>query len=300
MNGRYTKDVGGGYGKEIEALIRDYDSIKDYADRNGLPNARRYVNELKKLQSTIRSGNEYMSQFENEEAYNKWKKDADEYEAMLSFDTKNGAKEIEHLESVLDEYIHLVRTMDGDKAQGRLKHIVSVYGGKDNLEKLITQKRAYNNKAINLQEKVKLSSVGDKNSEYYDPEFDYWSKNRASIPSLQDIENYDALTDSSTWTVGNDGKLYDVFGTEIDTTKRDQKGKVIHPAAGSVDTSDKLGIYLSARDTAADYSTNENAWGTVDQILAEGNSKHWDKLTEDQINTYYYYLNKNGAEAANR
>ena len=78
VNGRYTKDVGGGYGKEIEALIRDYDSIKDYADRNGLPNARRYVNELKKLQSTIRSGNEYMSQLENAEAYNKWKEDTEE------------------------------------------------------------------------------------------------------------------------------------------------------------------------------------------------------------------------------
>lgn len=71
-NGGYTRDASGGYSADIDALIRDYDSIKEYSSRNGLPNAQRYYKQLQQIRQYISDTDATMSQFEDEDAYNRY------------------------------------------------------------------------------------------------------------------------------------------------------------------------------------------------------------------------------------
>lgn len=44
----YTRSAIDSFGSDIDSLIRDYDSIKDYAGRLGIPNAQRYLKDLQR------------------------------------------------------------------------------------------------------------------------------------------------------------------------------------------------------------------------------------------------------------
>lgn len=322
---------------EALGVDRYLDVNRSAMDENTYKTLKQYVSEIgyetAKVTDAFDTAEDYYSQFSDREKFNDYRENIrqnawlDKYQnknytdlnilasKMEDGDEKNWVKryatskytpeegyiEVSRLENVLDEYNKLLKgNVNDPKAQARLRDITSRYGGKDDLEALISQTRQRNTLYDRELERQKLTSVGDRESANYDPEYDYWAKSRTAVPTRQDIENYDIMMDNSTWQVGDDGRMYDAFGNEIDTSKRDANGKVIHPAAGSVNTSDRLGIYLAAKNDTTDYSVAERAWGTVDQILAEGDSRHWDRLSEDQINTYYYYLNKQGADAANR
>ena len=322
---------------EALGVDRYLDVNKSSMDENTYKTLKQYVSEIgyetAKVTDAFDTAEDYYSQFSDREKFNDYRENIrqnawlDKYQnknytdlnilasKMEDGDEKNWVKryatskytpeegymEVSRLENVLDEYNRLLKgNVNDHKNQERLRDITSRYGGKDDLEALISQTRQRNTLYDRELERQKLTSVGDRESANYDPEYDYWAKSRTAVPTRQDIENYDIMMDNSTWQVGDDGRMYDAFGNEIDTSKRDANGKVVHPAAGSVNTSDRLGIYLAAKNDTTDYSVAERAWGTVDQILAEGDSRHWDRLSEDQINTYYYYLNKQGADAANR
>ena len=322
---------------EALGVDRYLDINKSSMDENTYKTLKQYVSEIgyetAKVTDAFDTAEDYYSQFSDREKFNDYRENIrqnawlDKYQnknytdlnilasKMADGDEKNWVKryatskytpeegymEVSRLENVLDEYNRLLKgNVNDPKNQERLRDITSRYGGKDDLEALISQTRQRNTLYDRELERQKLTSVGDRESANYDTEFDYWAKSRTAVPTRQDIENYDIMMDNSTWQVSDDGRMYDAFGNEIDTGKRDANGKVIHPAAGSVNTSDRLGIYLAAKNDTTDYSVAERAWGTVDQIIAEGNSRHWDRLSEDQINTYYYYLNKQGADAANR
>ena len=69
-NGAYTTDVGGGYGKDIDSLIADYEEIQDYASRFGLPDAGQLIGNLRNLNSYIKDQNSIIGSFESEDAYN--------------------------------------------------------------------------------------------------------------------------------------------------------------------------------------------------------------------------------------
>lgn len=49
----YTRGAIDSFGSDIDTLIRDYDSIKDYAAGLGLPNAQRYLKQLQDVQNSI-------------------------------------------------------------------------------------------------------------------------------------------------------------------------------------------------------------------------------------------------------
>ena len=264
----------------------------------------------------------HYSQWETEDAYNKWKKETEEYEAMMAYDTKKGAKDIEDLmkqaEADEKEYWNLydLRTQysygatlgqQDDISMGieaRMQEILDKYGAKniEDIQTNITQKKAYQTQAERLQEGVRLGSVGDKNSEYYDPEYAYWANTRGQIPTRDDLVAYDSMMDQSKWYTDANGNLYDAFGTAIDPYNTDAKGNIQHPSKGSVDSSDKLGIFLSASEEDVEEATGTylNTGGTWETIVAEGSQRHWDRMKEAEINTYYYYLNKEGNEAAEK
>ena len=243
-----------------------------------------------------------MSKFETEDEYYKFVDEQKAYEAMPTFDTKKGAAEVQELEKILKEYKALSRTMITDRMQERLDYITNTYGDEKGIKDLITKKKSYLTQAERMQEGIRLGSVGDKYSEHYDPEYDYWAKNRGKLPTQEDLVAYDSMMDQSKWYTDANGKLYDAYGTEIDPYNTDSKGNIQHPSQGSVDSSDKLGIFLSAsgEDVQGATGTYLNTGGTWETIVAEGSQRHWDRLEENEINTYYYYLNKEGSEAAEK
>ena len=69
-NGGYTQDASGGFGSEIDSLIHDFDSIRGYAGRFGLPNAQQYLKQLQQLKQYIGDTNATMAQFSSEDDYN--------------------------------------------------------------------------------------------------------------------------------------------------------------------------------------------------------------------------------------
>ena len=264
----------------------------------------------------------YLSKFKDESAYNKAVEEQKAYEAMPTYDTKKGAKEIAELEKQAKadekEYWNLydLRTQysygatlgqQDDISMGieaRMQEILDKYGAKDikDIQNQITKKKQYLTQAERLQEGLRLGSVGDKDSEYYDPEYAYWANTRDKLPTREDLVAYDSMMDQSKWYTDANGNLYDAFGTAIDPYNTDAKGNIQHPSMGSVDSSDKLGIFLAAseEDVQEASGTYLNTGGTWETIVAEGSQKHWDRMEEAEVNTYYYYLNKEGNEAAEK
>lgn len=59
----YTRSAIDSFGQEIDSLIRDYDSIKDYAARLGIPNSQRYLKQLLEVQSQFQKENEWYEKY---------------------------------------------------------------------------------------------------------------------------------------------------------------------------------------------------------------------------------------------
>ena len=60
----YTRSAIDSFGSDIDSLIRDYDSIKDYAGRLGLPNAQRYLKQLQEVQRQIQRENGWYQKYQ--------------------------------------------------------------------------------------------------------------------------------------------------------------------------------------------------------------------------------------------
>ena len=92
--------------------------------------------------------------------------------------------------------------------EARMQQILDKYGAKnvDDIKAYVSREQQHNTLLEREQEKQKMLSVGDKESANYDPEFSYWSKTRTKVPTAQELENYDIMTNASTWQVGDDGK----------------------------------------------------------------------------------------------
>lgn len=59
----YTRSAIDSFGSDIDSLIQDYDSIKDYAGRLGIPNAQRYLKQLQEVQSQIQRENGWYQKY---------------------------------------------------------------------------------------------------------------------------------------------------------------------------------------------------------------------------------------------
>ena len=98
-----------------------------------------------------------------------------DYDEKLKLDLSTATKEIEELQAVLDEYNFLIPRQSTSNPNSyentRLAEIRKQYGSKNDLEALISEKRAYRTNAERIQKSARLAAVGDKTSESYDPEF---------------------------------------------------------------------------------------------------------------------------------
>ena len=96
-NGGYAKDVGGGHGEKISALLRDFDGFREYLGVLGFSDATQYVSKLRKLQKEINDGNQFMAQFEDEDAYNLYVTERDDYESKRTANLTELEEEIARL-----------------------------------------------------------------------------------------------------------------------------------------------------------------------------------------------------------
>ena len=165
-SGRYTKDTSGGYSSKISELLEEYDAISEYADRLGLPNAHRYVDNLRNLQKGIAQENQFMAQFADEAEYAGYMKQQEEYRAKLGLDIGAAQKEIEELQKQRNDYAdnHEFDWTDKTQRQAHEQYL-------QEQDSLINQKKQYLNQAKHIQERGNLEVVADPEADAYDLAF---------------------------------------------------------------------------------------------------------------------------------
>lgn len=274
---------------------------------------------LKSLGSSHRKAVELYSQFDSQESYNAYLQGLKDKQAMLELDTKAAQADLENLQKNVAEFTELntwYNTYRSDKdnenvTDPRIRQMLdrrselqdwfaAEYGGTDNLKNIVSEKSAYLNTAKRLQGNAAFTTVSDPTSEYYDPEFQNYTAPKVTLPTREELAAYDTMMDQSQWRAGTNEDLYDAYGNAIDPYNKDANGNIIHPMQGTVDASDKLGIFRAATEEEISEATGTylSTGGTWENILAEGSQRYWNRMTDDEINTYYYHLNKGGAEAA--
>lgn len=154
----------------------------------------------------------------------------------------------------------------------------------------------YNDRGQHYGSKV----VDDYSAYTKESDFDTKSANRAfANPTKDELINYDVMSDSSTWYFDADGTYRDAFGNEL---KVDESGNWVNPAAGSYPIADRLGMFLSASEddkveASATTAGTEGVWANV---LKDGIDGDWDQLEKGEISIYYYLLNSQGQQAADK
>ena len=140
--------------------------------------------------------------------------------------------------------------------------------------------------------------------DYYDitemPDFGKLSANRDfDNPTREELAKRDALNDSSTWSFDADGVYRDAYGNEL---KVDKSGNWINPNAQGITVTDRLGMYLNASEAERQEAagTPFNMEGGWESVIKDGIDGNWEELDENEIAIYYYLLNNDGQETADK
>lgn len=94
---------------------------------------------------------------------------------------------------------------------------------------------------------------------------------------------------------------FDAYDRELQLMEQERQKRGAEAQNPSLMIPDKLGVYLEAGKSKVNFALNNKAngnYGTYDLALTDGYDKHWDFLTKDDIDMYYYLLNKRGQEEA--
>ena len=89
---------------EIGSLLRDYEDIREYADRAGLPNAFRYANELKKLQEDMPQYRDYFGQWDSQESYDAFLAEQREIQAKRNLNLSDYQTQIDRKMQTLQRF----------------------------------------------------------------------------------------------------------------------------------------------------------------------------------------------------
>lgn len=89
---------------EIGSLLRDYEDIREYADRTGLPNAFRYANELKKLQEDMPQYRDYFGQWDSQEDYDTFLDEQREIQAKRNLNLSDYQTQIDRKMQTLQRF----------------------------------------------------------------------------------------------------------------------------------------------------------------------------------------------------
>ena len=183
-----------------------------------------------------------------------------------------------------DEYIISVPEVRMKKYAENKQRIEEGLGSDEELEELT----AWNNQYERFYKVLDDYGVYTQNAD-----FDTVSRNRNfANPARQDYEDYHRRMDSRNYTIDDQGDMW-YRGEKIDDAFFEKYQEPV--------TADKLGIYLSASEDDINDAMNAFSEGNVsgyDKLLHDGEGAHWELLSEDEVDIYYYLMNTQGKNAA--
>jgi hypothetical protein len=237
-NGGYTQDASGGFGTEIDSLIADFENIKGYAADYGFMNSGNYLDQLKQLQGSIQGINDNFSQFEDEDAYNRYMEYWQDQEEKRNLDLDAYSREIAALEQQLEDYDPQIDWTDTNQRKQYDK-------GLQELEDEINRRKQYLAQAQRIQKKDNLSAVANPESEKYDAAFESKS---GYVSTEQDGKLQRMM---SQYSMGYDDLTYEYINNQNgirDTIKQKagayKKGETPFEAKGyDYMTEDEVGLY---------------------------------------------------------
>lgn len=160
--GGYSTDVSGGFGQQIEELIQEYEGIREYASRMGLPNGQRYKKYLQELQSNIRKTNDFMAGFASEDAYNQYVAEQEDYEQKRTANLTELEEEIARLKEQRESaamyqgiYDAPISQLKREAGSGDGWESIRQLGSEE-LEAQISQKQQFLEQARQIQEQERL------------------------------------------------------------------------------------------------------------------------------------------------
>lgn len=254
----YTMDASGGFSGEIVSLIDDFDSIRENANKVGVPNAGRYLSNLRNLQKTISETDQIMAYFGSEDAYNKFVAEQEDYERKRTADLPGLEKEISSLEdsmnkayldqNLFDIYssndaISAVSADEMRRLQSEISGFSKEHGSIKALDAEISQKKQFLNQARMVQENERLSSVTE------DPSFSEFS-------GYTDLAHYDPVYE---------------YINDRDNARQKIKAEYIQANTGNGMPTDGITPY---------------------------EEKGYDLMTSDEVAIYNYHYAKGGREEA--
>ncbi len=174
--------------KEAEGIKSMLDQYRGFFNEDYIKSVTQALDGNLKVQGDVISNStkdlEYWSQWETEDAYNEWLGQQKDYEEKLNYDLGAGQKEIDWLQSVVDEYDKVQKptysnTDRGGSAQAKadaynaqIGAIAQKYGiSYADAKAQLSEKSAYHTLAGRIQKAEELASVADPNSKNYDPAF---------------------------------------------------------------------------------------------------------------------------------
>lgn len=237
-NGGFTRDASGGYMGNINALIADYENIRDVADQLGFQDSQKYLDQLKQLQGSIQGINDNFSQFEDEDAYNRYMEYWQDQEEKRNLDLDAYSREIAQLEQQLEDYDPQI---DWTNPTERKQYDA----GLKELEDEINRRKQYLAQAQRIQKKDDFSAVANPESEKYDAAFDSKS---GYVSTEQDGKLQRMM---SQYSMGYDDLTYEYINNQNgirDTIKQKagayKKGETPFEAKGyDYMTEDEVGLY---------------------------------------------------------
>ena len=264
--------------KEILSWLDQY---KDYLDADYYVSVKKAINDnvgqYGGVISTATDIHSHWSNWETEDAYNKYVAQEKDYNEKLNFNLEAGKVEISGLESqygkasnIANELSSLTQTLKSgytragyseDKIEEliandsrivALKNQLAQYGDPSALASTLSEKKAYYTLAERAQKAVEFASVADVESENYDPEFEKYANQGQSMDD------------------GNTPWMF--FGNTV--------------ADNPIE---------AWRRYYADYPSVEEDYG-AGKIGNEASFAL--AMTEDEVNVYNYYLAKEGKDKA--
>lgn len=289
----------------------DYDSVaKSHYDM---------VNYLRSLKSGLTSSNDFYSEFKDEEDYNFWDTHSTPEKRQAWY--KEQQDKVDDLGSYYDNYYTIDLLYQDYKANPNAytpeeaqdivakyeKHNTykqkygSITDVKAEIEAAEAEMRKYERGQNNENGRFYGSKVVDDNHAVTQrDDFGITSAKRDyANPTKEDLLQYDAYNDSSTWYYDANGVYRDVRGNEL---VEDDSGNLVSPLAKDTQVKDKLGAFLSfTEDDIAEAqmllttpSGESNSWA---QLWNEGNQNSWKYLDDTELGIYYTYLGESQEKA---
>lgn len=292
---------------EADSILAYMDQYKGYLDAKWMDDVRKTIagarDQQKGIYDSAVSDNQWWSSFKDEDDYNFWRDHSTVESRQAWYAEKK--KRLDELKAEKDK--------DDDYVTRRAEELYQSGEYTSMLHAMQTALEEYNNEIEALETDIRNYERGnyDENGRYYGrkvvddyssysklPDFNAVSSSRNTVnPTREDLGKYDLLNDSSTWNYDNNGILRDADGNEI---KKDASGRFVNPKASEYAVKDRLGIFLGATDEEREEYMGTIVGGTWGDIISQGIDGSWDQLEEDEVRTYYYILNSEGKESADK